>query len=86
MKIGGECSYLDNFNFEARVMVDSFVPEHTIWIMPPAFDFDFETGLYEECIRILVSPKNFIAAKELADNHNRIFNTPLMKALRETTE
>lgn len=35
MKIAGSFEYLNDFNYEARVLVDVYVPDLHLWIVPP---------------------------------------------------
>lgn len=83
MKIAGSFEYLNDFNYEARVLVDVYVPDSYFWIVAPTYEFDLETGLYEETIKILSSPRNAEEARRIAEEHNLLHKSPLMKALRE---
>jgi hypothetical protein len=85
MEIRGSVEFLYNYSYPTRVIGDTFIPDGYIWIMAPLLTFIPENGLYEECIQILSSPKNYQMAKELSEQHNVIYNTPLMKVLNEET-
>lgn len=85
MNVVGAAHYLGDFNFEARVTVDVYVPENSLWIMPPSFVYSNSETQFIEFIQILSHPKNQVEAQKMADEHNEVYNSPLMKALRETT-
>jgi len=79
MKVLGSIDYLNDYTFEALALSDVFVSDLYIWIMPPRSFDDVEGDL----IRILCSPKNWEEAKKMEQKHNEIYNSPLMRALRE---
>lgn len=74
INVGGDASRLNTGTYKAIVTIDSWTPEHTIWV-----------SVINGTLHIIAHPKNLQAATVMADLHNEIYNSPLAEALREDT-
>lgn len=83
MKILGNKEYLYDCSYRAEAIFDPFVPDSHIWVVVPTYEYNAFANQYIEVIKVLSSPKNFEVTKDLVDRHNTIWDSPLMKALRE---
>jgi hypothetical protein len=84
MKLYGSPDRLGQYPCEAVVITDSFITDTHIYIQEPTLTFNEHTNQYVEMLKIFSSPKNMGEAEKLAEHHNTIYHSPLMKALRES--
>lgn len=84
IKLQGSVEYLYDFDYRAELVVDVFVQDSYLWIMAPLYEFSTTSARFVEVTRVLSSPKNAAYAKTLVDEHNSIFDSPVMQLLRES--
>jgi hypothetical protein len=83
MRLYGNPENLNCYPCEAQAITDTYVTESHIYVQSPTLAFNERTSLYEEIIRLYAAPKNLALAEKMVEEHNRIYHSPLMKALRE---
>lgn len=81
MKITGSTEYLSSYDLPVKAYSNIYTNEGVLWVTSPMYQ---KIGKeYVLLVMILAHPKDMKEAIEIEKKHGELYNSPLMKALRE---